>query len=73
MSELVNGASERSERNEAERCEASERGGPCIALDGSLGIWVKIFISAIWLKLSRMVIVVFVHILPVNMTGFMAI
>ena len=44
-----------------------------IALDGSLGIWVKIFISTIRLKLSRMVRVVFVHVLPVHMTGFLAI
>ena len=33
----------------------------------------KSFISAIWLKLGRMVIVAFENTLPVHMTGFMAI
>ena len=44
-----------------------------IGLGGSLGILVKIFISLIWLKLSKMVMVAFWHILPVHMTGFMVI
>ena len=46
--------------------------GLWIGLGGSLGIWVKIFISLIWLKLCRIVIVTFEHTLPVQMADFLA-
>ena len=37
-----------------------------------MGIWVKIFISVIWLKLYRIVKVTYEHTLPVHMAAFMA-
>ena len=43
-----------------------------IGLGGSFGIWVKIFISVIRLKLCRIVKVTYEHTLPVHMAAFMA-
>ena len=37
-----------------------------------MGIWVKIFIFAIWLKLYGIVKVTYEHTLPVHMAAFMA-
>ena len=46
--------------------------GLWIGLGGSLGIWVKIFIFVIWLKLYGIVKVTYEHTLPVHMADFMA-
>ena len=53
-------------------CIAPLHYGLWIGLGGSLGIWVKIFISVIWLKQCRIVIVTYEHTLPVHMADFMA-
>ena len=44
--------------------------GLWIGLGGSLSILVKIFISVIWLKQCRIVIVTYEHTLPVHMADF---